>query len=55
MCQDEFAGGEVMELTANIIAESIYTPCDLEVNEYLLLDELVDYQKGNKAISLSHQ
>ena len=53
--QVEFAGGEVTELTANIIAESMYAQCDLEENEYLLLDVLVDYFKDNKAISLSNQ
>ena len=30
MYQVEFAGGEVTELTANVIAESMYAQCDLE-------------------------
>ena len=55
MYQVEFAGGEVTELTANVIAESMYAQCDSEGNEYLLIDVLVDYQKNNKAISLSDQ
>ena len=54
-CQVEFAGSKVTELTTNIIAESMYTQCDSDGNEYLLLDMLVDYWKDNKAIFLSHQ
>ena len=55
MYQVEFARGEVTELTANVVAELIYIQCNLEGNEYLLLDVLVGYQKENKAISLSDQ
>ena len=55
MYQVEFAGGEVTETTANVIVESMYTQCNSEGNEYLLIDVLVDYQKDNKAISLSDQ
>ena len=51
----EFAGGEITELTTNIIAGSMYTQCNSEGNEYLLLDALVDYHRDNKAISLSDQ
>ena len=53
--QVEFAVGNITEATKNVIAESIYAQCDSEENEYLLLDELVDYQRDNKAISLSGQ
>ena len=53
--QEEFAGGEVTKLTANVIAESMYAQCDLEGNEYLLLDALVDDYRDNKAISLLDQ
>ena len=55
MYQVEFAGGEVTELTANVIAESMNAQCNTEGNKYLLLDALVDYQKDSKAISLSDQ
>ena len=44
MYQVEFAGGEVTELTANVITESMYAQCNSEGNDYLLLDVLVDYQ-----------
>ena len=50
-----FAGGEATELTANTIAESIYTKFDADGNECLLLEVLVDYHKDNKAIILSEQ
>ena len=53
--QVEFAGGKVTELTTNVIAESMYAQYNSEGNEYLLVDVLVDYQKDNKATSLSHQ
>ena len=55
MYQVEFAGGEVTELTTNIIAESMYAQCDENWNEYLLLALLVDYCKNNKAMSFTDQ
>ena len=55
MYQVEFTGGKVTESTANVIAESMYAPCNSEVNEYLFFDVLIDYQKDNRAISLSDQ
>ena len=53
MYQVEFAGGKVTELTTNVIAEPMHTHCNAVGNEYLLLDALIDYQKDNKAISLT--
>ena len=53
MYQVEFTGGKVTELTTNVIAESLYAQCKSEGNECFLLDALVDYQKDNKAISIS--
>ena len=44
MYQVEFPGGEVTELTTNVIAESMYSQCDADGNKYLLLNVLVDYQ-----------
>ena len=52
MYQVEFAGGKVTELTT---AELMYSWCNAEGNEYLLLYMLVDNQKDNKAISLLGQ
>ena len=51
----EFDDGQVDELTANLIAESMYAQCDAEGNQYLLLDSFVDYRKTEKAISLTDQ
>ena len=36
MDQVEFAGGDVADLVANIIAESINAQCNADGNEYLL-------------------
>ena len=47
----EFAGGKVTGLPNTVITELIYSLCDADGNEYLLIDELVDYHKDNKAIS----
>ena len=55
MYQVEFAGGKVTELTAIVIAESMYAQCDADGNKYLLLDVLVDYHKKNKAIFITDQ
>ncbi len=44
----EFPNGQVAEYSANVIAENsaaMYTQCDTEGNQYLLLDEIVDWQK----------
>ena len=49
MYQVDFAGSEVTDITTNIIAKSIYTQCDADGNEYLLLAVLVDYCEDNKA------
>ena len=37
MCQVEFTGDEVTELTSNIMAESMYAQCNSDGNEYVLL------------------
>ena len=34
---------------ANINAECMYTQCDIERNQYLLMDHIVDHRKDNKA------
>ena len=53
--QVEFAGDEVTKFTTNVIAESVYAKCNLEGNEYLLIDALVDYHRDNNAISQPDQ
>ncbi|KAL7523565.1 hypothetical protein ACHAXR_000992, partial [Thalassiosira sp. AJA248-18] len=51
----EFADGEVTELTANVIAENMYAQCDQDGNQYVLLDDIVDFRKNGDAISLADQ
>ena len=41
----EFPDGQVAEYSTNVIAENMYTQCDTEGNQYLLLDEIIDWQK----------
>ena len=38
MYQVEFAGGKVTELTTNVTAKSMYAQCNVDKNEYLLLE-----------------
>jgi hypothetical protein len=40
----EFDDGDQTELTANIIAESLYSQCDPDGNQYVLLEEIVDHR-----------
>ena len=39
-----FDDGDVTELTANLIAESMYAQCDPNSNQYVLLDSLRDHR-----------
>ncbi len=50
-----FPDGEVTPLTANAIAQAMYVQCNIEGNEYLLLDSFVDVQKDHTAIRLDKQ
>jgi hypothetical protein len=38
-----FDDGDQTELTANMIAESLYLQCDPDGNQYVLLEEIVDH------------
>ncbi len=38
----EFADGKVTTLMANTIVKAMYAQCDPDVNEYILLDKLID-------------
>ena len=42
----EFDNNEVMELTANFIAERMCAQCDKNGNDMLLLDYFIDYSKS---------
>ena len=50
-----FNDGEQLELIANMIVESMFSQCDLEGNQYLLLDTFVDYCKNDKALMIEEQ
>jgi hypothetical protein len=51
----DFDDGDQTELTANMIAESLYSQCDPNGNQYVLLEEIVDHQFLSTAITLSGQ
>jgi hypothetical protein len=45
-----FDNRDVTELTANLIAESMYAQCDPTGNQYVLLDSLIDHQRLDTAL-----
>jgi hypothetical protein len=51
----DFNDGDQTELTANMIAESLYLQCDPNGNRYVLLEEIVDHQHLPTAMKLSDQ
>ncbi len=50
-----FDDGDMTELTANLIAESMYVQCDPDGNQYVLLDSIIDYRCLDTAAKLSDQ
>jgi hypothetical protein len=48
----ESKDGDETELTANLIAESIYVECDPDGNQYVLLDSISDHRRLDLAIQL---
>ncbi|KAL7479872.1 hypothetical protein ACHAW6_005592 [Cyclotella cf. meneghiniana] len=56
ICEFHFPNGCTKELTMNTIAEALYALCNLDGNQYAMLDAIVDYKKNhNVAISRSNQ
>ncbi len=51
----EFDDGDVCELTANVIAESMYASCDADDNKYNLFDSFVDYKSNWRAVTKDNQ
>ena len=49
----EMSDGSLQELTANIIAESMFTQVDSEVHHYQFLQEITDHRKYRSAITIS--
>ena len=49
----KFEDGDVTELTANAIAESMYAMCDENGDHILLFDSIVDRRKNDNAMTIS--
>ena len=47
----EFEDGDMCELTANVIAKSMYALCDADGNKYILFDSFVDHKSNRKAVT----
>ncbi len=50
---EDFDDGDQTELTVNMIAESLYSQCDPDGNQYVLLEKIVNHQCLPTAIKLS--
>ena len=50
-----FPDGELTELSANAIAESLFAQCDEDGYEYVLLDSITDHRKNDKATKKADQ
>jgi hypothetical protein len=48
--QVEFPDGDISEYSANVIAENMWSQCDLDGNQNLLLDCFVEYKKDGHAV-----
>ncbi len=51
----KFDDGDVTELTANLIAESMYAQCDPNSNQYVLFDDIIDYRHDHTEITRDGQ
>ena len=51
----KFEDGDVTELTANEIAESMYATCNENGDHILLFDAIVDHRKNDNAMTISEQ
>ena len=49
----DFYDGDVSEMTANAILESMYAACDDDGNSYLMMESIVEYGKNNKHTIIS--
>ena len=50
-----FEDEELTELNSNVIAKPMYAQCDPDGNQYVLLDDIIDFRKTNPALSIEHQ
>eukprot|EP00978_Attheya_sp_CCMP212_P031244 scaffold117437_cov27-Attheya_sp.AAC.2 len=51
----EFPDGVEAEYAANTIAENMWAQCDLEGNQYVLLDSIVDHTSDGHAVKKADQ
>ena len=51
----KFDSGEVTELTANVIAQSMYSMCDEDGYQVLLFDAIVDHKRYETALTKADQ
>ena len=51
----KFEDGDVTEVTANTIDESMYAMCDENGDHILLFDAIVDHKKNDNAMTKSEQ
>ncbi len=51
----EFAHSKFTVITANAIARAMYTQCDPERNEYILLDQFIGIKCTDAALTLDQQ
>ena len=42
-------------MTENIIVESMYAQCEPARNQYVLLDDVIDFRKTNSTLSIEYQ
>ena len=50
--EEEFIDGMTERYSANIVAENIYSQCDSEGNQYLVLKEIVDHKNDESALRI---
>ncbi len=48
----QFPDGEVTELMANAITESMYAQCDQDGNNAMIFYQMVDFQKNKSALRI---
>jgi hypothetical protein len=47
MYKVEFPDGQIVEYSANVIAENMYSQCDAEGNQYLLLGKIINWHRDD--------
>ena len=53
MCVVEFPDGQEAEYTANAIAQAMYSQCDMEGNQFLLMECVTDHKRLADAVAIA--